>query len=54
MNEIDIYGAAHGIACANKQTIGEKRDYYITLEQLMTILRQHLEATTKADLPAKK
>jgi hypothetical protein len=45
MNEIDIYGAAHGLACANKQTVGEKRDYYITLEQLMGILMQNLNET---------
>jgi hypothetical protein len=51
MNEIDIYGAAHGVACAHKQKIGEKNDYYITLEQLMSILMQHLNETSQMRKP---
>jgi hypothetical protein len=47
MNEIDIYGAAHNLARVNNQTVGERRDYYITLEQLMDILMQHLNETSK-------
>jgi hypothetical protein len=47
MNEIDIYGAAHNLAKANNQTVGEKRDYYITLQQLMDILILHLNETSQ-------
>jgi hypothetical protein len=57
MNEIDIYGAAHGLACANKQTVGDKHDYYITLEQLMSILLLHVQDNSQmsqSDLPDKK
>lgn len=35
---INIYTVATKIAMANNQTVGEKNDYYVTLEQLMRIV----------------
>ncbi len=35
----ETYEKAHKIAHKNKQTVGEKHDLYITLEQLSQILQ---------------
>lgn len=35
----EIYFEATKIARQMKQTVGEKNDYYITLEQLMSLLQ---------------
>lgn len=37
-NRERIYFGADKIAKANQQTVGDKNEFYITLEQLMTIL----------------
>ena len=40
----DVYTEAHSLARWNKQTVGEKNDFYITLEQLNNILKAVVEA----------
>ena len=35
---MQIYTEAINISRANKQTVGEKNDYYVTLEQLEALL----------------
>lgn len=35
----EIYGQAIEFAHSNEQTVGEKRDYYVTLSQLEGILK---------------
>lgn len=37
----EIYIQATKIARENKQTVGEKNNFYITLEQLMEILKDY-------------
>jgi hypothetical protein len=39
----EIYFKADKIAKTNNQTVGEKNDYYITLEQLMDIIKYIIE-----------
>ncbi len=38
-----IYTQADEIAKKNKQTVGEKRDFYITLQQLEAIIKAFFE-----------
>lgn len=42
MNELNLYADATEIARKNNQTVGEKGDYYITLEQLMNLIAKSL------------
>lgn len=42
VNEITIYTEATEVARENNQTVGEKNDFYITLEQLNEILKKDL------------
>ena len=39
----EIYTTSTEIARKNQQTVGEKNDYYITLEQLMEIIKGYLD-----------
>lgn len=39
MNPEEIFTKAHKLATENKQVMGEKRNYAITLEQLEAILK---------------
>jgi len=38
---LQIYVKATELARDNKQTVGEKRDYYITLEQLEALFNEY-------------
>lgn len=38
MNSLEIYVTAQNLASKNNQTVGEKNDLYITIEQLEKIL----------------
>ena len=38
---IDLYSKATNLAQVNKQLIGEKHDYYVTLEQLMALAMKY-------------
>ena len=38
---IEIYTEATQLAMTNNQTVGKRNDYYITLEQLMELLRNN-------------
>lgn len=44
---IVIYGSALEIARRNKQTVGEKNEYYVTLEQLEALMRPYVQDKTK-------
>lgn len=39
----NLYAQATLLARKNNQTVGDKNDYYITLEQLQVLIQQHLE-----------
>ncbi len=49
MNEpeamLSLYSDATVFAMKNKQTVGEKHDFYITLEQLEALIRPFIEVT---------
>ncbi len=39
INELELYSAASQEAWNKKQMVGENIDYYVTLEQLMELIR---------------
>ena len=43
LDEIELYTEATKIASQTKQSIGEKHEYYITLEQLMALIKWQTE-----------
>ena len=43
---MSLYGDASLVARRNEQTIGVKRDYYITLEQLMDLMKPYVDTGT--------